>query len=89
MEYYVGLDVSLKQTAICIVDQSGKIIREATIPFDPEAIASFVRANATNVVRIGLESVRWGHAHAAKVPTVGRPSKRTHCPKTGRWGWIA
>ena len=56
MEQYVGLDVSLKQTAICIVDRSGKVVREAMVSSDPEAIASFVRANATNVVRIGLES---------------------------------
>jgi hypothetical protein len=27
MEHYVGLDVSLKLTAICIVDQTGKIVR--------------------------------------------------------------
>jgi len=56
MEQYVGLDVSLRQTAVCVVDQSGKIIREAMIPSDPEAIAMFIRANTTNVVRIGLES---------------------------------
>ena len=56
MEHYVGLDVSLKQTAICVVDQSGKIIREAMVPSDPEAIDEFLRSNATNVVRIGLES---------------------------------
>ena len=28
MEYYVGLDVSLKQTSICVVDQSGAVVRE-------------------------------------------------------------
>ncbi|MGA9200717.1 MAG: hypothetical protein WBZ67_09440, partial [Pseudolabrys sp.] len=28
MEYYVGLDVSLKQTSICVVDQSGSVVRE-------------------------------------------------------------
>jgi len=56
MEQYVGLDVSLRQTAVCVVDQSGKIIREVMIPSDPEAIATFIRANTSNVVRIGLES---------------------------------
>jgi predicted NBD/HSP70 family sugar kinase len=30
MEYYVGLDVSLKQTSICVVDQSGSVVREAS-----------------------------------------------------------
>jgi transposase len=56
MEQYVGLDVSLQQTALCVVDQSGKIIREAMIRSDPEVIATFVKANTKNVVRIGLES---------------------------------
>ena len=56
MEQYVGLDVSLQQTAVCVIDQTGKIIREAVIPSDPDAIAAFVRSNAKNVARIGLES---------------------------------
>lgn len=56
MEHYVGLDVSLKMTAICIVDRSGAIKREGVVPSDPEAIAAFVHARAMNVVRIGLES---------------------------------
>jgi transposase len=56
MEYYVGLDVSLKQTAVCIVDQTGAVKHEAMIPSDPEAIAEFVQAHVKNVARIGLES---------------------------------
>ena len=35
MEQYVGLDVSLKLTAICIVDRTGKIQREGVVPSDP------------------------------------------------------
>ena len=37
MEHYVGLDVSLKLTAICIVDRTGKIEREGVVSSDPEA----------------------------------------------------
>ena len=33
MEYYVGLDVSLKQTSICVVDQSGSVVREGVVDF--------------------------------------------------------
>ena len=36
MEHYVGLDVSLKLTAICIVDRTGKIEREGVVASDPE-----------------------------------------------------
>ncbi len=31
MEYYVGLDVSLKQTSICVVDQTGLVVREGVV----------------------------------------------------------
>ena len=34
MEYYVGLDVSLKQTSICVVDQSGSVVREGVVDVD-------------------------------------------------------
>src|SRR3981189_1832521 len=56
MEHYVGLDVSLKLTAICIVDRTGKIQREGVVHSDPEAIAAFIKSNAPHVVRIGLET---------------------------------
>ena len=46
MEYYVGLDVSLKQTSICVVDQTGSVVREGVVDSDPEAIAVFVRSKA-------------------------------------------
>jgi transposase len=39
MEYYVGLDVSLKQTSICVVDQTGVIVQEGLVHSDPEAIS--------------------------------------------------
>jgi transposase len=56
MEHYVGLDVSLKLTAICIVDRTGKIEREGEVASDPEALAAFIKSYAPNVVRIGLET---------------------------------
>jgi transposase len=56
MEQYVGLDVSLKMTAICIVDRTGKIEREGMVASEPEAIAAFVRLYAPHVARIGLET---------------------------------
>ena len=56
MEYYVGLDVSLKQTSICVVNQAGSIVREGVVNSDPEAIASFVRSKAPGTVRIGIET---------------------------------
>ena len=56
MEHYVGLDVSLKQTSICVVNQVGSVVREGVVDSEPEAIATFVRSKAPGAVRIGLET---------------------------------
>lgn len=56
MQHYVGLDVSLRQTAVCVVDQTGKIKREGMIASDPDAIADFITTHAPRVDRIGLET---------------------------------
>jgi transposase len=56
MEHYVGLDVSLKQTSICVVNQMGSVVREGVVDSDPESIARFVRSKAPGALRIGLET---------------------------------
>ena len=56
MHHYVGLDVSLRQTAVCIVDQTGKIKREGMVASDPEVIANFIAKHGSHVERIGLET---------------------------------
>src|ERR1044072_5610068 len=58
MEYYVGLDVSLKETSVCVVDQAGLVVREGVVDSDPEAISVYVRSKAPEAVRIGLETGR-------------------------------
>ena len=56
MECYVGLDVSLKQTSICVVNEKGSVVREGVVDSAPDAIAGFVRLKAPGAVRIGLET---------------------------------
>ena len=56
MEYYIGLDVSLKQTSICVVNQTGSVVREGVVDSTPEAIAGFVRSKAPGAVRISLKT---------------------------------
>ena len=56
MECYVGLDVSLKQTSICVVNHAGSIVQEGVVVSDPEAIVSFVRSKAPGTARIGIET---------------------------------
>ena len=56
MELYVGLDVSLKETSICVVDGKGEIVSEGTVISEPAAIAEFIKAKAEGAKRIGLET---------------------------------
>ncbi len=53
---YVGLDVSLKETSICVIDDADKIVWRGQVGSTPEAIASAVKRQAPHAVRIGLES---------------------------------
>jgi transposase len=56
MELYVGLDVSLKETSICVVDGKGEIVSEGTVISEPAAIAAFIEKKAMGAKRIGLET---------------------------------
>ncbi len=56
MELYVGMDVSLKQTSICVVDGRGGIVSEGTVNSEPAAIAEFIKSKAGRAKRIGLET---------------------------------
>src|SRR6476619_1812850 len=56
MEHYVGLDVSLKQTSICVVNHVGSGVREGVVDSNPDAIAAFVRSKAPGAIRVGLET---------------------------------
>ncbi len=56
MVLYIGMDVSLKETSICVVDGSGEIVSEGTVISEPAAIATFIEAKAGCALRIGLET---------------------------------
>ncbi|MCW2240434.1 IS110 family RNA-guided transposase [Azospirillum canadense] len=56
MELYVGLDVSLDMTAVCVLDGSGKVVWRGRCSSTPDAIAGVVHEHAPAAVRIGLES---------------------------------
>lgn len=65
MEHYAGIDVSLEQSSICVVDATGKIVREAKVASEPEALVRFFRQAGMAVTRIGLEAgplSQWLHA---------------------------
>src|SRR5262245_62558838 len=56
MDHFAGLDVSVKETSICIVDDTGKIVRELKVASEPEALLAVLKNPAYNFKRIGLEA---------------------------------
>jgi transposase len=65
MQHYAGIDVSLEQSSICIVDETGRIAREAKVASEPDALVGFLRALKLPLTRIGLEAgplSQWIHA---------------------------
>src|SRR3954447_15681735 len=65
MEHYAGIDVSLKWSSVCVVDATGKIVRETKVPSEPETLVAFFRQLGLPLTRIGLEAgplSQWLHA---------------------------
>jgi hypothetical protein len=56
MLYYVGLDVSVKETSVCIVDNAGKVMRGVKVATKPVAILAVLTEEGLAIERIGLEA---------------------------------
>ena len=61
MSNYVGLDVSLETTSICILDEKGKRVLEGEAESTPEAIDNFLKKSQLEIEKIGLESGNLTH----------------------------
>jgi transposase len=65
MDYYAGIDVSLEQSSVCVVEASGRIVREAKVASEPAALVRFFQNLGLPLSRIGLEAgplSQWLHA---------------------------
>jgi hypothetical protein len=56
MAYYAGIDVSLKESSVCVVDAKGKVVREIKVASEPEAVVRYFDALELPMCRIGLEA---------------------------------
>ena len=71
MVHFVGLDVSVKTTSVCVVDDAGKVILEQKVPTDPADIIAILTSLGVSFGRIGIEG---GHSASAA-------GTRPHAPK--------
>jgi hypothetical protein len=56
MEHYAGIDVSLESASLCVVDATGRIVREAKVASEPEVLIGWFGGLGIAVARIGLEA---------------------------------
>lgn len=56
MDQYAGIDVSLEASHVCVVDAQGKIMREAKVASEPDALIVWFKSYGAPLARIGLEA---------------------------------
>src|SRR5215217_342363 len=65
MEHFAGIDVSLERSSVCVLDATGRIVREAKVPSELEALVAFFGQLGLPLTRVGLEAgplSQWLHA---------------------------
>ena len=65
MEYFAAIDVSLELSSVCVVDGTGRIVREAKVASEPDALVRYLRESGLVLTRVGLEAgplSQWLHA---------------------------
>ena len=79
MEHYAGLDVSLRLTAVCVIDERGRVVGEGKVASEPAAIAAFLQPYASTLTLAGLRPACWhpiciaAWLNAACPPFVSKP----------------
>lgn len=72
MEYYAGINVSLKESSVCIMNAKGKIVRQVKFASEPETLVRYFAELELPVCRIGLEARPLSHWLHAGLVAAGR-----------------
>jgi transposase len=83
MAQYAALDVSQEETAICIVDESGRVTAEKKVTTCPEVISTWLGKHAPGLVRVGMETGPlavwlWNELHERGVPIICLDARHAH-----------
>lgn len=83
MKQYVGLDISMEETSICVLDERSDVTFEGCVPTDPEAIAKLLRRHADNAERIvfetgSLSNWLWHQLKALGFPVICLDARHAH-----------
>ena len=89
MKQYVGLDVSQKETAVCVVDENGTVLFEGKAPSDPGALSRVITKRAPSAERIGFEtgamaSWLWHELKRLGLPVVCVDARHAHAAHSVR-----
>ena len=83
MDHFAGLDVSVKETSVCVVDAEGRIVREAKVASEPEALVALLKDWPGGLKRIGLEAGAlsqwlWSALAEAGLPVICVETRQMH-----------
>lgn len=83
MKHYVGLDVSMEATSVCVIDDAGEVVYEGKVASEPPALAQCLSRWAGTVAKVGLEAGAlspwlYGGLVAAGLPAVCIETRRMH-----------
>src|SRR5262245_54189554 len=70
MDHFAGLDVSVKETSICIVDDAGKIVREVKVASEPEALLAVLKDPPITSSELGWKLHRFSALAEAGLPVI-------------------